>query len=343
MTDVILVGDFGKDLDDEFALLAAADLHRLGHIRILGVVANLAPALDRARLAKGTLAALGLGHVPVGVGSEVSETGRAPSHETDVPYLAAESDLAGDGLFLMQELLRDASGPVTLVLNSALTDAAELAWSDDGLLRRTVGHVAIMGGVVVDANGRFSPDDAANNAFDPASAAFLYRWLQDNRVPSTVLMREAAYACQMAAWLPVMLAELGHPVALELARRLPLAMEELWRAVHAPVGSDIRGSLPPSRTRDWFVRTTTGKEDPGIRPNERVWPFVETFRLYDPMNLLAAVPELAERLYDPETFAVNGVEHRVIGRGRDDHRVRNPNDLRGYLAHLVREALECSV
>lgn len=342
MTDVVLVGDFGKDLDDEFALLLAAALVRAGLIRLLGVVANLAPALERARLAKGTLRRVGLGDVPVAVGRSVTEIGRAQSHETAVPYLASADALAGDGLDLMRELLETATGPVTLVLNSALTDTAELAWSDEELFRRAVGHVVIMGGVTVGADGRFSPDDAANNAFDPGAAAFLYKWLQDNGIPCTVLMREAAYACQMAAWLPVMLAELGHPVALELARRLPLAMEELWQAVHAPVGSMVRGSLPPSRTRDWFVRTTTGKEDPGIGPDQSVWRFVETFRLYDPMNLLAAVPELAERFYDPETFAVNGIVHRVIGRRRDDHRVRDPNDLRGALAHLVREALTCS-
>jgi len=81
-------------------------------------------------------------------------------------------------------------------------------------------------------------------------------------------------------------------------------------------------------------------EIPGDQP---AWPFVQTFRLYDPMNVLAAVPELARRFYDPERFEINGVTHRVIGRVRGNHCVHDPNDLRGALAHYIREALECSI
>lgn len=342
-TNAILIGDFGKDLDDEFALLVAAALERFGHIRLLGVIANLAPALERARLAKGTLSAIGFGHVPVAVGRNVTEEGKTSAHETGVPYLADPSALAGDGDALLRQLLSSATEPVTLVLNSAFTDIMAFIRTDGDLVRKRVGHVAIMGGVYVQEDGTFVPDDAANNAFDPAAAAELYRWLQDNGIPTTVLMREAAYACQMAAWFPVMLAESGHPVARQFVRRLPLAMDDLWQAVHAPVGSPIRGRLPATRTRDWYVRTTTGKEDPRIGADETVWPFVETFRLYDPMCVLAAVPELAERFYDPERFEVNGVTHNVIGRLRGQHRVRNPNDLRGALAYYVHEALEASL
>lgn len=334
-----MVGDFGKDLDDEFALLLAVALERLGYIRLLGVVANLAPAIERGRLAKGTLRSLGLGRVPVAIGRPVTDAGRTCPHETTVPYLADASELSGDGIDLMRRVLSEADDrSVTLVLNSAFTDAAELARLEPALFLSRVSHVAIMGGVTV-RDGRLVPDDAANNAYDPAAAEFLYRWLQDNNVPTTIVMREAAYACQMAAWLPVKLAEIGHPVGLSLARRLPLVMDDLWEAVHAPIGSPIRGTLPPSRTRDWYVRTTTGNKDPGVPGDETVWPFVETFRLYDPMNLLAAVPELAAQYYDAETFTVNGAEHQVIGRTVERNGIRDPLALRETLARFVTDAL----
>lgn len=340
---ILLIGDFGKDLDDEFALVLAAALVRRGFMRLVGVVANLSPSIERARLAKGTLRALGLGDVPVAVGHGVMTDASVSPHETGVPYLADPSELHPRGLEFMIDVLRRADEPVTLVLNSALTDAAELVRAEPDLFRARVGRVVIMGGVRVGSDGRFTPDDAANNEFDPEAAAFLYAWLQENGVPTTVLMREAAYACQMAAWMPVMLAELGHPVGIALARRLPLAMDDLWQAVHAPVGSRTRGRLPESRTRAWYVRTSMWEQDPGVGGDKTVWPFVQTFRLYDPMNLLAAIPGLSERFYDPERFVVKGVSHEVIGRVRETHRVRNSNDLRGALAHYVREALECSL
>ncbi|OGL99737.1 hypothetical protein A2501_00270 [Candidatus Uhrbacteria bacterium RIFOXYC12_FULL_57_11] len=340
---MLMVGDFGKDLDDEFAMLLAVALARRGYVRLLGVIANLNPALERARLAKGTLEAVGFGHVPVSVGMSVTMDGRTPSHETDVSYLADASRLFGDGQELLRRVLTDSAEPVTLVLNSALTDVVAFIKTDADLFLRRVGHVAIMGGVRVTDDGHLIPDDAANNEFDLPAAEFIYRWLRDNRVPTTVLMREAAYVCQMVAWMPVMLAELGHPVGLALARRLPLAMDELWQAVHAEPGSTVRGRLPVSRTRDWYVRTSMWEQDPGIPGDQPAWPFVQTFRLYDPMNVLAAVPELARRFYDPERFEINGVTHRVIGRVRGNHCVHDPNDLRGALAHYIREALECSI
>ncbi len=336
----VIVGDFGKDMDDEFCLPLAEELERQRVIRLMAVIANLAPAVGRARLAKGTLKALGMGRVPVGIGEEVTTAGRVCSHETVVPYLADASELDGSGFDLLVRTLTAADDhSVTLVLNSAFTDAAALMRECPSLVRNKVRSVAVMGGVQPN-NGWLVPEDAANNNFDPAAAEYLYAWLQENRVESTVLMREAAYACQMAAWLPVRLAEIGHPVGIELARRLPLAMDDLWEAVHAPAGSPVRGSLPPSRTRDWYVRTTTGNKDPGVPGDETVWPFVETFRLYDPLNLLASVPSLRDRYFDAEEFEILGTTHRVIGRTRERHGIRDPARLQNDLARMISSGLQ---
>ena len=52
---VIMVDDSGKDLDDEQAIILAAGLHHSEIINLLAVIANLDPALDRAKLTRGTL------------------------------------------------------------------------------------------------------------------------------------------------------------------------------------------------------------------------------------------------------------------------------------------------
>ena len=44
--DIILFGDFGRDLDDEQALVLAVGMHRRRWINLRAVVANLKPAID---------------------------------------------------------------------------------------------------------------------------------------------------------------------------------------------------------------------------------------------------------------------------------------------------------
>ena len=54
-TKMIVISDDGKDLDDELAKVMCSALCRRGEADVLAYVANLAPALMRARLSKGTL------------------------------------------------------------------------------------------------------------------------------------------------------------------------------------------------------------------------------------------------------------------------------------------------
>ena len=67
--DMFMIGNFGKDQDDEKALTMAVALKRIGIIGDLSVVANLGDARLRAQLAKGTVKALGLPDVPVVLGT----------------------------------------------------------------------------------------------------------------------------------------------------------------------------------------------------------------------------------------------------------------------------------
>ena len=58
-TDMLMVGDFGNSPDGEKGLIMAVAMRRIGLVGELTVVANLGDARMRARLAKGTLNALG--------------------------------------------------------------------------------------------------------------------------------------------------------------------------------------------------------------------------------------------------------------------------------------------
>ena len=89
--DVVIMGDFGRDQDDEKALAMAVAMRRLGLIGNLSVVANLGDSLARARLAKGTVSVLGAHDVPVARGSGTTE--KQAAYEFHCPYLASEEEI----------------------------------------------------------------------------------------------------------------------------------------------------------------------------------------------------------------------------------------------------------
>merc|ERR1719253_2379289 len=153
-TRVIVMSDDGKDLDDELAKVMMSSLMRRGSVTPLGFVANLAPALQRARLAKGTLNELGFDNVPVAVGSEMMKDGGIKSgkaYEFDVPYMAdpglleqcSSQEMCAQAL----EICPDQS--VVLVLLSGMTDGWALLRDQPDLFKLKVGRVVLMGGVEV--------------------------------------------------------------------------------------------------------------------------------------------------------------------------------------------------
>ena len=67
---LVVVSDAGRTVDDELALVLLRAFAERGLVQPTAVVANVSPALARARLVRGTLDTLGLYHVPVGVGTD---------------------------------------------------------------------------------------------------------------------------------------------------------------------------------------------------------------------------------------------------------------------------------
>jgi inosine-uridine nucleoside N-ribohydrolase len=198
--EVIIIGDFLKDLDDEHALIGAIGLQKKGFIKLVCVLANLTDQKIRARGAKGTLQQIGFNDIPVGVGSNggmdqmlMAAYEGSPDY---FPYLAEESEVINDGMGLLVQKLSDCTDKkVILVLQSSMLDASKLLSKHPKLLQQKLLHIAIMGGLNFDASGHATAcDKAANNAFHIESAKCLVNNLQELNIPMVVTTREAVYA-----------------------------------------------------------------------------------------------------------------------------------------------------
>ena len=89
----VIISDPGEDLDDEMAMIMLRYLVSQDHLRCKGVVANLKPSDLRARLMRGTLDALGMPDVRVGVGTDGgSQNHKATFLETASSYMPDEFD-----------------------------------------------------------------------------------------------------------------------------------------------------------------------------------------------------------------------------------------------------------
>ncbi len=335
----IIIGDFGKDLDDEHTLAMAAGLQRAGFIELLAVVGNLGPAEGRAAIAKGTLKQVGLGHVPVGIGTPVFSGSKAFPYETDIPYVADSSELVRSGEELIVETLSQVEdNSVTLVLQSGMTDAMCLLLRHEELCVQKVAQVAMMAGVQqtggsVALTGKFiQPDDSSNVTFDWSSGAWLYARLQELGIPMVITTRHAAYACQLPFRVYDDMEQTGNPVGICLKARQQHSMEHLWKAACAPEGAEIRGTLPPRCNRSWFVNVFCAGKDPG--DVDEIWPHTDRFNLYDPMNLLVAIPEIRNRFFNPKAITVLDTEHVIVGVSAENHGIAAESALREFMVEM---------
>ena len=347
---LVMIGDFGKDMDDEDTLVLSdgVNLHQVVSthgsrkqelFEMLAVIANLAPAEQRGRLAKGTLRLLGRPDVPVGVGTDCGL--RADGHEKEfegVAYLADASDLEPGADLLVRSLESADDGSVILLLISGLTDAAALLRDHEDLVHTKVALVAIMGGVeqkddevLKDADGYMIPDSAANNKFDMESAKFVYHRLQELCVPMTILTREAAYAAPVPRDLYDRMAATGHPVGVKLQRTQRHAIQDVWVRANLAADDPRRNKLPERCNKEWFCNTFCAGQGLDRNGDDDIWDLIQSFQLYDPMTLIAAVPELTARFFDPTIVTVNGVDHNVIGVSKSKNGVKDPAALSSFM------------
>lgn len=341
---MIMIGDFGKDLDDENALLYTLGAQKAGEVSLDAVVANLDPPEGRARIAKGMLEYLHAA-VPVGVGTTCGIEGDTNDYELNIPYLADVSRLENGHTLLVERLKKANKESVVLVLNSGLTDAAELLEDYGDLCSQKLARVAIMGGVVTEhgvpqltSRGQLAPDDAANNRFDADAAAYVYERLQSADIPLTITTREAAYACKFDLQFYEQLAATDEVVGAGIMQRQQPAIEHLWRAANATSGSKMRGSLPDRCDRQWFVDTYLQGTDPKGMSN--IWATAletGTFQLYDPINVASvARPDL----FKPTRVRVGNTTHDIIGLSPTNTGIKHPNKLRVHIKQRILQGVQ---
>jgi hypothetical protein len=367
---LLVVGDFGKDLDDEDTVLFLTGEQR--HRRctqlaffnsegsrqhdlfeLSAVIANLAPPVKRAQLAKGTLKLLGKPEVPVGIGTDCQNSPLGHDHEfAKVTYMADESELE-DGRELLVRTLENAEDKsITLVLISGMTDIAVILRERGDLVQAKCASVAIMGGVevekgtnnvVIDKDGYMVPDSAANNKFDMDSAIYTYRRLQELGIKLVILTRAAAYACKVPRSFYDELAGTGHPVGIKLRDSQQGSIESLWQRACLPAGDEGRAKLPDRCNKDWFCDTFCGGQGKDRTGADSIWDLIQSFNLYDPMTLVAAVPELRERFYEPAVVKVGETEHLIIGVSDALPGVKDPAALADYMLKRCLLSLSASL
>lgn len=347
MENVIAIHDYGDDSDDEIATILEAYLHHRGLICLKAVVGNLQPALLRARIGKGTYQQLGLPGIPVGVGLRVNESVKTFPDENDIPYVAREDEVVQNGQALLLDTLRQPDcGKAVLSLNSGLTDTWALLCADEQLFKQKVGLVSIMGGVETEGDqvkltdGFMTPNTAANNMFDWQSAIKLYRRLQELQIPMVVVTREVARNCKFGFDTLGEMARKPNPIGRCLLQRQMSMMQKLFEKACAPVGSSLREGLPSRCDRAWFVEDFCGGENPAIPDGGDVKPYLKTFNLYDPTNIVASVSMLRNRFYNPTIVSVNGVDQLVIGVSFKNHGIKDPVALKSFMEEAILASLE---
>lgn len=338
---LVIISDYGKDLDDENALLLAVGAMKFGEVDLRAVVANLSPAEQRARLAQGVLDEVGFS-LPVGIGTDCKSNAEPQSYETNVPYISNTTEFQNGFELLRDTLLASEDKALILALNSGMTDAAELFAQEPALCMQKIGLVAIMGGVVVskenivrDSKGFMLPDDSVNNTFDTAASAYVYEWLQSNGMAMSIVSREAAYACQFEASF---YQDLGQSaVAKAMESRQDDAQREMWRLVNLPLGHPDRGTLPGRCDREWFVSTYCNGTDPGdVEDIITTDNYSGKLTMYDPLNVAAA---LHPEMFDPIKVCINGVDHSVIGLSASQHGIKSADAIVEYVVAREKAAL----
>lgn len=338
--------DPAKDPDDENTVLLARGLQKLGaELYLLGVVANLAPSERRAAIMNGEMAQVGLTHVPVAHGSDCNRPDTSKPYEFDCTYASLNGISRGEQLFF-NSFSAARNGTVSLLLLSGMTDAAAFISAHSELAKEKLREIVIMGGIksidgrpLQDENGFLVPDDsAANHQFDISASHTVFQFAQENRVPLVVLSRFSALAAPVPRIVYDCMADTGHPVGMRLRDMQKDAITALWKRTHLPM-SDPERELPERCSPDWFRKQFLDGRGQGLGPNDEIWELVRHFMLYDPLTLIAAVPELRERFFNPVQIEVNGTTHTIIGVDSTNHNVRNPKELVEFLASSLLEAL----
>merc|ERR1719201_2389935 len=183
-----------------------------------------------------------------------------------------------------------------------------------------MGGVEVDGGQTVkrDERGLMMPDSANNNTFDMEAAKNLYRELQLDGVPLTIVTRFAAYAAKLPLTVYDSMAETGHPVGARLQKAQKHSLEHLWKRCCMPEADKDREGLPGRCDKAWFSKVFLNGQGMDRTGRDSIWDLTGTFQAYDPVAVLAALPGVRDRFLAPHAVAVEDRSgtitfHEVVG------------------------------
>lgn len=336
---IIYIGEFGHDPDEEGSLLLLIALHLAGVIELIGVIANRAPAIKRARLARGMLDLFDFQAIPVIVGTNCNQSVREDDHvQFASEYLSGISQRHFPTLDLFWNLIEaQEDQSVAVVCASGLTDMYRLlrrntpaSYERLKLFRRKVCRVTIMGGVacmdgqiLLDEDGRVMPAWTATNNQHDELAEHVYTQLQRMGVDLHVVSKHAAYAAKIPRDTYDGLRLTNHPVGRRLASIQRWMIQDLWERCNLAPDDPHRDGLPPMLDRDWFAsRFCDGVGLLDVGACDEIWPHVKYFFLYDQLSVMLAIPEIAEEHFAPVEIKLdNGGHVCVVGVSDEAHQV----------------------
>ena len=325
-TPVVVFTDIGRDVDDELALVLLSALKRKHILNPVAVITTLSPERERAHLARGSLDALGMPDVPIGIGSRggVAE-GVEPLDMYGADYSRSSPCIFESGMELVQRALESVPPKSAVVLCIAsMTDVADFMKEHEDLFISKVKEVVVMGGVVSTESGdTLVPDSAYNNNCDISSARFVYKRCQELGTPTATLSRWAAYGCPIPPSLLDEISKTEHMVATNIRSVSKLSIDQLWNKVILHPTDPRREKLPNRCDVSWFCRTFMSKGEISSSWTASVWTLVKKLNMYDPLAVLLCVPAYRNTHFEGKTKVVNGVSHIVVGTSERDTGIRN--------------------
>lgn len=265
---IVVITDLAKDFDDLLAMIVLKELHRLGAIELLAFVANLEPAVDRARLGRGALNELGLRNIPIGIGT----SGLGPNHKHQMheyefagseTFIAETAEGLLDGQALLLETFQRAKEQgykITLLTLSSLMDIAKFMKDHRELLADRLERCVLQGGYIITENKELVPDMAAtNNNFSPEDAQDFHKFLFEYKVPTTCFTKVATFATPIYQNLLTEMAKTKLAVGMYL-KSVQLGQDMyFWECASGPRENRFRDFMD----KEWFLhnKTTWYSED----------------------------------------------------------------------------------
>ena len=74
-------------------------------------------------------------------------------------------------------------------------------------------------------------------------------------------------------------------------------------------------------------------------PADQIWDLVQHFMMYDPITVLASVPNMREQFFKGRKLANNGCVHEIIGLSKFETGVTEVDNLRAALVRLLLQGL----